>query len=160
MTQGRYDNGVMGRNGEHFATVAADRNAAGAPVGRLLFVFSGSAKLFVRARRGQMRQPFAAVRIPVPKMSAVLISSVEFVFGALLVVGFLTPLCCIMLTAVMLGALSTAILSGIKAQSMASWLGEFLYLPEVLYVVILVWLLFSGPEWLSLDHLILSTAGR
>jgi uncharacterized membrane protein YphA (DoxX/SURF4 family) len=48
---------------------------------------------------------------------------------------------------------------GIKAQSLVSWLGDFLYLPEVLYVVMLVWLFFSGPGWLSLDHLILSSPG-
>lgn len=126
----------------------------------LLFIFSGAGKLFVRARREHMRQTLVAARIPVPEMSAVLVSSVEFVFGALLVIGFLTPLCCLMLTAVMLGALSTTILPGMKAKSAVSWFSEFLYLPEVLYVVILVWLLFSGPGWLSLDHLILSSAGR
>jgi hypothetical protein len=36
------------------------------------------------------------------------------------------------------------------------WLAESLYLPEVLYLVILIWLFFSGPGWLSVDHLILS----
>ncbi len=41
----------------------------------------------------------------------------------------------------MLAALSTIIVRGIKAQSAVSWLGDFLYLPEVLYVVMLVWLL-------------------
>jgi hypothetical protein len=30
-----------------------------------------------------------------------------------------------------------------------------LYLPEVLYLVILFWLFLSGPGWLSVDHLIL-----
>jgi len=31
-----------------------------------------------------------------------------------------------------------------------------LYLPEVLYLLILIWLFFSGPGWLSVDHLVLS----
>jgi hypothetical protein len=35
------------------------------------------------------------------------------------------------------------------------WLGEFLYFPEVLYLVMLVWLFFSGPGWASVDHLVL-----
>lgn len=126
----------------------------------LLFMFSGAGKLLSSARREQMRQTLVAARIPVPEVSAILVSSVECVFGASLVLGFLTPLCCLMLTAVMVGALFTTVLPGIKAKSAASWLGEFLYLPEVLYVVILVWLFFSGPGWLSLDRLILSSTVR
>jgi putative oxidoreductase len=126
----------------------------------LLFMLSGAGKLFSPARRQQMRQALIAARIPEPKISAIMVSLVECVFGALLVVGFLTQICCLMLTAVMLGALSTTIVRGIKAQSAANWLGDFLYLPEVLYVVMLVWLFFSGPGLLSLDHLILSSPGQ
>src|ERR1700748_3438922 len=105
----------------------------------LLFMLSGGGKLFSPTRREQMRQALIAARIPKPKISAFLVSLV--------------------LTAVMLAALSTMIVPGIKAQSVVSWLGDFLYLPEVLYVVMLVWLFFSGPGWLSLDHLILSSPG-
>ncbi len=126
----------------------------------LLFALSGGGKLFVPARREQMRATLREAGIPVPEISAVIVSSVEFVFGALLIIGFLAPLCCLMLSGVMIGVLSTTILPGIKAESVISWLGEFLYLPEVLYLVILVWLLFSGPGWLSVDHLILSPPGR
>ena len=38
-------------------------------------------------------------------------------------------------------------------------LDDFLYLPEVLYVIILVWLIFSGPGRYSLDGLIARRAG-
>ena len=31
---------------------------------------------------------------------------------------------------------------------------EVLYLPEVLYVVILIWLFLSGPGWFSVDGLL------
>jgi hypothetical protein len=75
---------------------------------------------------------------------------------AFLVVGFLTPLCCLMLTGVMVGALSTTTLPRMDSKSVVGWLGEFFYLPEVLYIVILIWLLLSGPGWVSLDHLVLS----
>lgn len=121
----------------------------------LLFAISGGGKLFVHARREEMRKTLVAAHIPLPGISTLFVSLVEFVFGALLVAGFLTRLCCVMLTADMVGALSTTILPGIKAKSVVSWLGEFLYLPEVLYVVILVWLFFSGPGRFSLDHLFL-----
>lgn len=126
----------------------------------LLFALSGGGKLFVPARREQMRKTLSDAGIPVPEISTVVVSSVEFVFGALLVIGFLTPLCCVMLSGVMIGALSTTILPGIKAESVIGWLGEVLYLPEVLYLVILVWLLFSEPGWLSVDHLIPFSPGR
>ena len=120
----------------------------------LLFAISGGGKLFVRARREEMQKTLLAAHIPVPDISALFVSLLEFVFGALLVVGFLTRLCCLMLTAIMVGALSTTILPTIRAKSVVSWLGDFLYLPEVLYVVILVWLFFSGPGRFSLDHAI------
>lgn len=126
----------------------------------LLFTISGAGKLFIRDRRQQMRETLVVARVPAPKLSAVVVSSVELFFGTSLIAGFLTPLSCLLLIGVMLGALSTTVLPGLKANSVSSWLSGFLYLPEVLYIVILVWLLFSGPGWLSLDHLLLSSAGR
>lgn len=120
----------------------------------LLFAISGGGKLFVPDRREQMRETIAAAGLPAPAINAVLISSVEFVAGAFLVLGFLTPLCCLLLIGNMLGALGTTVIPGMKSSSVLGWLGEFLYLPEVLYVVILIWLLLSGPGWLSLDQLV------
>jgi putative oxidoreductase len=118
----------------------------------LLFTISGSGKLFVRPQREQMRQTLVAGHIPMPATSTVILSSVEFVCGAFLLVGLLTPLCCIMLAGVMTGALATTIFPRVKGGSVVKWLGEVLYLPETLYVVILLWLLLSGPGVFSLDH--------
>jgi putative oxidoreductase len=64
-----------------------------------------------------------------------------------------------MLGGVMIVAIATTALKKIKATSPLGWLSEFLYLPEVLYLVILFWLFLSSPGWLSIDHLILSKAG-
>ena len=55
----------------------------------------------------------------------------------------------------MIVAIATTAIRNIKATSLLGWLSEFLYLPEVLCLVILIWLFFSGPGWLSVDHLIL-----
>ena len=118
-----------------------------------LFALSGSGKLFVPSRRAEMLKTLRDAGIPAPELNTLFVSSVEFVFGTLLVVGFLTPLCCVMLSGVMVVALGTSILPRITAASLASWLGAVLYLPEVLYLVILVWLLVSGPGWFSVDHL-------
>jgi len=63
-----------------------------------------------------------------------------------------------MLGCVMIMAIATTAIRNIKAASLLNWLAEFLYLPEVLYLVILIWLFFSGSGWVSIDHLILSHA--
>ncbi|MGH7982523.1 MAG: DoxX family protein [Candidatus Udaeobacter sp.] len=122
----------------------------------LLFFLSGRGKLFVPERRKQMRQTLIEARIPFPEFNAVFVSAVEFSCGLLLVVGALTPLACVMLAGVMIMAIATTAIRNLKATSLSAWLSEFLYLPEVLYFVILLWLFFSGPGWLSVDHLALS----
>ena len=119
-----------------------------------LFALSGSGKLFVPSRREEMLSTLRAAGVPAPEVNAVFVSSVEFLCGSLLIVGLLTPLCCLMLSGVMVVALGTTVLPRVKAPSLASWLSSVLYLPEVLYLVILVWLFVSGPGWFSLDYLI------
>ena len=122
----------------------------------LLFFLSGRGKLFVPERREQMRETLRQAHIPFPEFNAVFVSTVEFVFGALLVLGAVTPLACAMLSALMLVAIATTAIRNIKASSPLGWLSEFLYLSEVPYLVILVWLFLAGPGWFSVDHLILS----
>jgi putative oxidoreductase len=124
----------------------------------LLFFLSGRGKLFVPERRERMRQTLIEARVPFPEFNAVFVSAVEFGCGLLLVLGALTPLACVMLGCVMIMAIATTAIPNIKATSLTAWLSEFLYLPEVLYFVILLWLFFSGPGWLSVDHLIPSHA--
>ncbi len=121
----------------------------------LLFFLSGRGKLFVPERREQMRETLVAAKIPFPDFSAVFVSTVEFVFGFLLVLGAVTPLACVLLGCVMIVAMATTSIRNIKAPPLLGWLSEFLYLPEALYLVILFWLFLSGPGWFSLDHLIL-----
>jgi putative oxidoreductase len=120
----------------------------------ILFALSGYGKLFVPSRREEMVKTLRAAGVPVPEINAVVASAVEFLGGSLLVLGFLTPICCVLLTGVMVVALLTTVLPGIKAPSLAGWLSSVLYLPEVLYVVILVWLFLSGPGRFSVDSFV------
>jgi len=120
----------------------------------LLFFLSGRGKLFVPERRAQMCQTLIDARVPFPALNAVFVSAVEFSCGLLLILGALTPVACVLLSGVMIVALATTAIRSIKAPSLLGWLSVFLYLPEVLYLVILIWLFLSGPEWLSVDHLI------
>ena len=118
-----------------------------------LFFLSGHGKLFRADRREQMRRTLVEAGIPWAPLLAVFVSLVEWIFGALLMVGLLTPLCCIMLGGNMVVAIATSRLGSISARGSAEWLSEFLYLPELLCVLMLGWLFFSGPGWLSVDHL-------
>lgn len=124
----------------------------------LLFFLSGRGKLFVPERREQMRQTLIEAHVPFPDLNAVLVSTVEFVCGLLLFIGALTPLACAMLGCVMIVAIATSGIRNIEAPCPLGWLAEFLYLREVLYLVILIWLFFSGAGWLSVDQLFLSRA--
>ena len=122
----------------------------------LLFFLSGRGKLFVPERREQMRQTLIEAHIPFPEFNAVFVSAVECVCGLLLILGALAPLACVLLAFVMLMAITTIAIRNIKATCPLGWVSEFLYLPEVFLLVILLWLFLSGPGWFSIDHLILS----
>jgi putative oxidoreductase len=122
----------------------------------VLFFLSGRGKLWSPERRKEMRQTLMKAHVPFPEFNVVFVSTVEFVSGLLLVFGALTPFASIMLVGVMVVALATTAIPNIKAPGPLGWLSEFLYLPEVLYLVILIWLFFSGPGWISVDYLISS----
>jgi hypothetical protein len=56
----------------------------------------------------------------------------------------------------MITAIATTAIRSIKASAPLEWLSDLLFLPEVLYLVILLLLFLSGPGWFSADSLILS----
>jgi len=117
----------------------------------IFFSISGGAKLLVPSRFSEMQQTLIQSHIPFPHTSALFVSLVEFVCGSGLVVGLLTPLCAVMLMMDMIVAILTNRLATIQASGFLAWLDDFLYLPEVLYLLILFWLLFSGPGPYSVD---------
>jgi putative oxidoreductase len=123
----------------------------------VLFFLTGYAKLFRSDAAAKMLQTLQAARIPFPRITAVGVSAVEFICGALLVIGALTPLASLMLAADMAVAITTVNARHIRGTSALDWLSKFLYLPQVLYVVILLGLLFSGPGWLSVDQALFAT---
>jgi putative oxidoreductase len=122
--------------------------------GGLLFFLSGRGKLFVSQRREQMRETLVAAGIPFAGINAIFVSTVEFVFGLLLILEALTRFACIMLGGLMVVAITTSAIKNIKAAPLLGRLSEFLYLPEVLYLVILFWLFLSGPGWFSIDRFV------
>jgi putative oxidoreductase len=94
---------------------------------------------------------FRSLGIPAPELQAPFVAGVEFVCGALLVVGLATRPAALMLCGVMVVAIITA--AAPEKHIQANWHGllEFLYLPEWCLLLLLGWLLLAGPGRASID---------
>jgi putative oxidoreductase len=118
----------------------------------LFFAISGANKLFVAGSTQTMRRALVEAKVPFPDLMTYFVSGVEFVGGSLLTVGLLSSPACVALLVDMLVATATSKLSALpKGVSPLNWLDDFLYLPEVLYVLFFIWLICSGPGKFSVD---------
>jgi putative oxidoreductase len=119
----------------------------------LFFAISGANKLFVAASRQTMYETLVKAKVPSPHLMAYFVSGVEFLGGSVLIVGFLSSVACVALLVDMLVAILTTKLSATpKGLSALDWLDDFLYLPEVLYVLFFIWLICSGSGRFSVDY--------
>jgi putative oxidoreductase len=119
----------------------------------LFFAISGANKLFVASSRRSMYETLVQARVPFPHLMTYFVSAIEIVGGCLLIAGFLSSLACVALLVDMLVATLTSAVSTLpKGLSPLSWLDDFLYLPEVLYVLFFIWLICSGPGKFSVDY--------
>ncbi len=119
----------------------------------LFFAISGGNKLFVPGGTKPVYETLVQAKVPFPQQTAYFVSGVEFVCGSLLAVGFLSSPACVALLIDMIVAVLTNTLSTMpKGLSPLNWLDDFLYLPEVLYVLFFIWLICSGPGKFSVDH--------
>jgi putative oxidoreductase len=126
----------------------------------VFFAISGGNKIFVASQYKIMYETIVGAGIPFPHIMTYFVSSVEFVCGCLLIIGLLSALCCMAFIIDMVVAITTVQLATItKALSFIDWLDDFLYLPEVMYIIIFLWLIFSGPGRLSVDHWIAVRSG-
>ena len=118
----------------------------------LFFAISGANKLFVAGGTKPVYESLVAAKVPFPHQTAYFVSGVEFVAGSLLTVGFLSsPAAAALLIDMSVATLTTAVSTLPKGLSPLKWLDDFLYLPEVLYVLFFIWLLCSGPGRFSVD---------
>jgi putative oxidoreductase len=126
----------------------------------VFFAISGGNKLFVASRTRQMYETLSSAGIPFPHFMTYFVSSVEFISGCLLIIGLLSSLCCAALIVQMIVAITTVQLATIPAGlSFLDWLDDLLYLPETMYIIILIWLICSGPGRVSVDDRIARTIG-
>ena len=119
----------------------------------LFFAISGANKLFVAGGTKPVYDTLVKAKVPFPRQTAYFVAGVEFVGGSLVTVGFLSSPACVVLAIDMIVAILTDTLSTLpKGLSPLKWLDDFLYLPEVLYVLFFIWLICSGPGKFSFDH--------
>jgi putative oxidoreductase len=91
-------------------------------------------------------QRFADWGIPFPAFNAALSAYTEFLGGLLTVIGLGTRLVSIPMAFNMLVAVVSVKLKGLND------FNSFFELDEPLYGLCFLWLLFSGPGWVSVDH--------
>jgi putative oxidoreductase len=95
-----------------------------------------------------MAERFAGWGIPLPAFSAALSGWTELLGGALVALGLLTRLAAVPLCINMVVAIAAVNIRRV------SDLDEFVELSEPLYALVFLWLVFSGPGRVSLDHLV------
>ena len=115
----------------------------------LEFFESGRGKLFHSL--DDLIAAFESWGIPLAHIQAPFVASVELLGGICIILGLATRVFAALLVAVM----SVAILTLMTHENVTSLphgsLGDFLYLPEVGFLLIFLWLVFSGPGKVSLD---------
>jgi putative oxidoreductase len=118
----------------------------------LFFAISGANKLFVAGAITPVYDTLVKAKAPLPRQTAYFVATAEFVCGSLIAVGLLsTPASAVLMIDMIVAILTDSLSTLPKNLSPLNWLDDFLYLPEVLYVLFFVWLICSGPGKFSVD---------
>lgn len=119
------------------------------------FCASGFNKLFNPGRRATMLATLADLKIPFPQYNLWFVSGVEFLGGAALAIGLLTPFAALGLLAICTVACATDGPRRVKSYApinRADWLADWLYLPETWYALTLGIVLAYGAGPWSIDR--------
>jgi putative oxidoreductase len=128
--------------------LAANRIAVGA-----FFAFSGYHKLFNRARHASLVSTLTADRVPLLAVNQWFVPSVEMLGGLAVALGVFAPVAAVLLMCIC--AVATCVdglarVAAWKPIDWADWCDDLLYLPEVLYGLMLLIVLCAGPGRASL----------
>ena len=118
----------------------------------IFFILSGFFKLFDSKQHARLLQTLQDAHIPFPEFNAAFVPLLELIGGILVLIGLLCSLASLMLFVIMIVALITDRVAHVAAHGGLMVLENFLYLPEVLYALMFLWLLFSGPGKVSFDY--------
>jgi putative oxidoreductase len=91
---------------------------------------------------------FTSLGIPAAHIQALFVSCVELIGGGLVFIGLLTRVACFPL----IGTMAVAILTANRDK--IHELSDLLFMPEFLFIVLLVWLIVKGAGALSVDHIL------
>lgn len=121
----------------------------------LFFSISGYNKLFVPANQAAMLDTMRHAGIVFPEFNAVFVAMLEFLFGALLGLGLLTrPSALILLAIVSVATFTDGIHKIPAGLGPLDWYDWFLYLPEVLYGLLLFWIWCAGAGRFGADRFV------
>jgi putative oxidoreductase len=135
------------RTGLEAGLLLAARVVAG-----VMFSVSGWNKLFTVPGRERMVATLHDAGIPWPGLSAPVLGGIEWIAGALLVVGLLSRPSALLLAAIcVVAALTDGIARIPGGLGVLDWLSWFFYLTEVPLAVLLLWLALAGSGRFALD---------
>jgi len=119
----------------------------------VFFAVSGGSKFLVTSQYKIMYETIVGAGVFFPHFMTTFVAVVEFTCGCLLLIGLLSTLCCMAFIIDMIVAIATVQLATItKGLPFIDWVDDFLYLPEVMYIIIFVWLISTGPGRFGVDH--------
>jgi putative oxidoreductase len=127
----------------------------------LFFAISGFNKLTMVSHWQGLLGGMIATGLPFPHFLAAFLAWFEFVGGSLLTVGFMSTFFSIGLAFAMIVAIITVEIPYVIPPGLGplDWLDWFLYLPQVMYVLIFMWLIIKGPGPYSVDAVIARQLG-
>lgn len=112
-----------------------------------MFASSGWGKL---GKLHEFTAYFESLGIPLASLQAPFVATLELIGGAALIIGLGTRI----FSALLAGTMAVAILTARLHEASIKSAGDFLYLQEWLLLLLLVWLVFSGPGKVSADALL------
>jgi uncharacterized membrane protein YphA (DoxX/SURF4 family) len=124
----------------------------------MFFMFSGYHKLFNAQRHRAMVDELTALHVAAININQWWVPSVEFAAGSAVLIGLLTPLAALGLFVIVLVASATSgreRIKGSQAIDRADRIDDWLYLPEILYALMLIIFISAGAGPYSVDAVIL-----
>ena len=118
----------------------------------IFFILSGFFKVFDAKQHEALLRTLKHSNIPMPEFNAYLVPFLELACGILILIGLLTTIASFLLFVIMVIALVTDRIASLAVHGGLIIVENFLYLPEVLYALMFLWLFFSGPGKISLDY--------
>ncbi|HEY0802021.1 MAG TPA: DoxX family protein, partial [Steroidobacteraceae bacterium] len=127
------------------------------------FMFSGYHKLFDPQRHQVFVEELKSLQVHVVRFNQWWVPSVEFTAGAAVLFGILAPLAALGLIVIIVVAVATSGRQRIKSEmpiDRADRIDDWLYLPETLYVFMLLLVVSAGAGPYSIDSMILRLMGH